>query len=231
MSFSAKASDCIVLDDDYRGFPVAYFCTSPRYDGCLDYVLIPNGMIKDRLEKMSMDIVEAYEASKAKSITLMCVLKGGFKFLGDLVEVLERTIRARGTLLPMSVEFVRVKSYVNDVSTHEPILTGMEDPSEYKNKDILIVEDIIDTGRTIKKLLNYMGTLSTRSVKVASLLVKRTQDGVNYRPEFAGFEVPDRFVVGYALDYNEHFRDLHHICVINETGQQKFSVPFESKPL
>nr|CAH8855669.1 unnamed protein product [Trichobilharzia regenti] len=180
---------------------------------------------------MSMDIVEAYEASKAKSITLMCVLKGGFKFLGDLVEVLERTIRARGTLLPMSVEFVRVKSYVNDVSTHEPILTGMEDPSEYKNKDILIVEDIIDTGRTIKKLLNYMGTLSTRSVKVASLLVKRTQDGVNYRPEFAGFEVPDRFVVGYALDYNEHFRDLHHICVINETGQQKFSVPFESKPL
>ncbi|VDP99528.1 unnamed protein product [Trichobilharzia regenti] len=190
---------------DYS-FPVAYFCTSPRYDGCLDYVLIPNGMIKDRLEKMSMDIVEAYEASKAKSITLMCVLKGGFKFLGDLVEVLERTIRARGTLLPMSVEFVRVKSY-NDVSTHEPILTGMEDPSEYKNKDILIVEDIIDTGRTIKKLLNYMGTLSTRSVKVARSVIFSMYRVIS--EVFAGFEVPDRFVVGYALDYNEHFRDLH----------------------
>ncbi|CAH8545777.1 unnamed protein product [Heterobilharzia americana] len=224
-----KSSDCIVLDDDFGGYPVEHFCTSPRYDGYLDYVLIPNGMIKDRLEKMSLDIVNAYEASNAKSITLMCVLKGGFKFLADLVDGLERTVRARGTVMPMSVEFVRVKSYVNDASTHEPLLSGMEDPTEYRNKDILIVEDIVDTGKTITKLLNYLKSLSTRSVKVASLLVKRTPDGIGYRPEFIGFEVPNRFVVGYALDYNEHFRDLHHICVINKMGKQKFSVPSASK--
>ncbi|VDO67665.1 unnamed protein product, partial [Schistosoma mattheei] len=97
------------IDDNFRGFPTEYFCTSPRYDGCLEYVLIPNGMIKD------------------------------------------------------------------------------------------------------------------------SLLVKRTSPRNKYRPDFVGFEVPNRFVVGYALDYNDNFRDLHHICVINEVGQKKFSVPCTSK--
>ncbi|CAH8511958.1 unnamed protein product [Schistosoma turkestanicum] len=221
----------VVIEDSFRGYPTEYFCTSPRYDGCLDYVLIPNGMIKDRLEKMSMDIVDYYEARNANSITLMCVLKGGFRFLADLVETLERTVRARGIVLPTSVEFVRVKSYVNDVSAHEPLLTGLGDSSEYKDKNVLVVEDIIDTGRTITKLIDHLANLSTKSVKVASLLVKRTWPRSKYRPDFVGFEVPNRFVVGYALDYNENFRDLHHICVINETGQKRFSVPCTSKPV
>ncbi|CAH8568245.1 unnamed protein product [Schistosoma bovis] len=229
MSNNIMKTDSVVIDDNFRGFPTEYFCTSPRYDGCLEYVLIPNGMIKDRLEKMSMDIVDHYEACNATSITLMCVLKGGFKFLADLVDGIERTIRARGIVLPMSVEFVRVKSYVNDVSIHEPILTGLGDPSEYKDKNVLVVEDIIDTGKTITKLINHLDNLSTKSVKVASLLVKRTSPRNKYRPDFVGFEVPNRFVVGYALDYNDNFRDLHHICVINEVGQKKFSVPYTSK--
>uniref|UniRef100_A0A094ZJJ5 Hypoxanthine-guanine phosphoribosyltransferase n=1 Tax=Schistosoma haematobium TaxID=6185 RepID=A0A094ZJJ5_SCHHA len=91
---------------------------------------------------MSMDIVDHYEACNATSITLMCVLKGGFKFLADLVDGIERTIRARGIVLPMSVEFVRVKSYVNDVSIHEPILTGLGDPSEYKDKHICVINEV-----------------------------------------------------------------------------------------
>nr|5IPF_A Chain A, Hypoxanthine-guanine phosphoribosyltransferase (HGPRT) [Schistosoma mansoni]5IPF_B Chain B, Hypoxanthine-guanine phosphoribosyltransferase (HGPRT) [Schistosoma mansoni]5IPF_C Chain C, Hypoxanthine-guanine phosphoribosyltransferase (HGPRT) [Schistosoma mansoni]5IPF_D Chain D, Hypoxanthine-guanine phosphoribosyltransferase (HGPRT) [Schistosoma mansoni] len=231
MSSNMIKADCVVIEDSFRGFPTEYFCTSPRYDECLDYVLIPNGMIKDRLEKMSMNIVDYYEACNATSITLMCVLKGGFKFLADLVDGLERTVRARGIVLPMSVEFVRVKSYVNDVSIHEPILTGLGDPSEYKDKNVLVVEDIIDTGKTITKLISHLDSLSTKSVKVASLLVKRTSPRNDYRPDFVGFEVPNRFVVGYALDYNDNFRDLHHICVINEVGQKKFSVPCTSKPV
>ncbi|CAH8545765.1 unnamed protein product [Heterobilharzia americana] len=181
---------------------------SSRYDGCIDYVLIPNGMVKDRLEKMAMDIVNTYEASNAKSITLVCVLKGGFKFLADLVDGLEHTVRARGIVLPMTVEFIRVKSYINGVSAHEPIISGLENPADYKDKDILVVEDVIDTGKTMTKLLSFLESLSTRSVKVASLLVKRKPNGVAYRPDFAGFEVPDRYVVGYAFDYNEHFRDI-----------------------
>ncbi|CAH8564682.1 unnamed protein product [Schistosoma bovis] len=229
MSSNIMKTDSVVIDDNFRGFPTEYFCTSPRYDGCLEYVLIPNGMIKDRLEKMSMDIVDHYEACNATSITLMCVLKGGFKFLADLVDGIERTIRARGIVLPMSVEFVRVKSYVNDVSIHEPILTGLGDPSEYKDKNVLVVEDIIDTGKTITKLINHLDNLSTKSVKVASLLVKRTSPRNKYRPDFVGFEVPNRFIVGYAIDYNDFFRDIPHICSINDEAKKIFAISKSDK--
>ena len=74
------------------------------------------------------------------------------------------------------------------------------------------------------KLLKTLEKFKLRSVKVASLLVKRTSHSCGYRPDYTGFEVPDHFVVGYALDYNEYFRDLQHICVINETGKRKYAM-------
>lgn len=73
------------------------------------------------------------------------------------------------------------------------------------------------------KLLNTLEKFKPKSVKVVSLLVKRTALACGYRPDYAGFEIPDHFVVGYALDYNEYFRDLPHICVINETGKIKYA--------
>ncbi|TGZ61994.1 hypothetical protein CRM22_007678 [Opisthorchis felineus] len=203
------ADNRIVLDDDYRGFDVRQFCLPPRYANYVESVLIPNGMLKDRIEKLALDIVTSFENDNARSLTLLCVLKGGFKFLADLVDGLELTIRARETSITMSMDFVRIKSYVNDKSHHEPVLTGLDDPKTLKGKDILVVEDIIDTGNTMKVLLNYLETLSPRSVRVASLLVKRTPLSSGYTPDFAGFEIPDRFVVGYAFDYNDHFRDMH----------------------
>ncbi|KAF7255698.1 hypothetical protein EG68_07182 [Paragonimus skrjabini miyazakii] len=221
--------DCpIVLCDDYPGFPVRHFCMAPRYENYVDHVLIPNGMVKDRIEKMALNIVTSFGNDKARSVTLLCVLKGGFRFLADLIHGLESTIRARGTSLPMSMDFARIKSYVNDKSVHEPIFTGLENPEQYRDKDILVVEDIIDTGKTMRSLLKYLESLSPRSVKVASLLLKRTPLSNGYRPDFTGFEIPDRFVVGYAFDYNDHFRDIHHICVINDDGKKKFAMPFGS---
>ncbi|KER19099.1 hypothetical protein T265_12010 [Opisthorchis viverrini] len=215
------ADNRIILGDDYRGFDVRQFCLPPRYANYVESVLIPNGMLKDRIEKLALDIVTSFENDNARSLTLLCVLKGGFKFLADLVDGLELTIRARETSITMSMDFVRIKSYVNDKSHHEPILTGLDDPKTLKGKvfylilyiyfvqDILVVEDIIDTGNTMKVLLSYLETLSPRSVRVASLLVKRTPLSSGYTPDFAGFEIPDRFVVGYAFDYNDHFRDMH----------------------
>ncbi|OON18799.1 putative hypoxanthine phosphoribosyltransferase, partial [Opisthorchis viverrini] len=156
------------LGDDYRGFDVRQFCLPPRYANYVESVLIPNGMLKDRIEKLALDIVTSFENDNARSLTLLCVLKGGFKFLADLVDGLELTIRARETSITMSMDFVRIKSYVNDKSHHEPILTGLDDPKTLKGKDILVVEDIIDTGNTMKVLLSYLETLSPRSVRVAS---------------------------------------------------------------
>jgi len=80
---------------------------------------------------------------------------------------------------------------------------------------LLIVEDIIDTGATMVHLLEKLKTFNPNSVRVTSLLVKKTSRSNGYTPHYVGFAIPDAFVVGYALDYNEYFRDLDHICVIS----------------
>lgn len=202
----------------------------PRYEEYLDHVLIPNGMLKDRMEKMASDIIASLEKDGASSVTLLCVLKGGFKFFADLIDELESNIRARGITLPFSMDFVRVQSYVNDASVTEPVITALDKPSLCRDKDILVVEDIIDTGKTMRYLLQYLCTLRPRSIRVASLLLKRTPLNCGYKPDFAGFEIPDRFVVGYAFDYNDNFRDMHHVCVINEKGKKKFAAPLDHSP-
>jgi hypoxanthine phosphoribosyltransferase len=79
----------------------------------------------------------------------------------------------------------------------------------------LIVEDIIDTGATMVRLLERLADFKPLSVRVTSLLVKKTERSNGYTPDYVGFAIPDAFVVGYALDYNEYFRDLDHICVIS----------------
>jgi hypoxanthine phosphoribosyltransferase len=84
------------------------------------------------------------------------------------------------------------------------------------------VEDIIDTGKTMVALLNRLRNYNPKSVKVTSLLIKKTERSNGYIPHYVGFAIPDAFVVGYALDYNEHFRDLDHICVISVSiGSEK----------
>ncbi|TKC38961.1 hypothetical protein EI555_020965 [Monodon monoceros] len=81
---------------------------------------------------------------------------------------------------------------------------------------------IIDTDKTVQTLLPLVEQHNPKMVKVASLLVKRTPQSVGYRPDFVAFETPGKFVVGYALDYNEYFRDLNHVCVISETRKAKY---------
>ncbi|GAA50128.1 hypoxanthine phosphoribosyltransferase [Clonorchis sinensis] len=159
---------------------------------------------------------------------------GAVRFLGELHHAMEKIIRARELDLELEQSFVRLQSYLvmvllplfsqNDRSVQEPVITGLHDPSEFKDKDILIVEDLIDTGRSMRALLARLDDLSPRRVKISSLLVKRIPTGIQVRPDFVGFEIPNEFVVGYALDYNEHFRDLPHICVINQHGREKYYV-------
>ncbi|VFV39258.1 hypoxanthine-guanine phosphoribosyltransferase [Lynx pardinus] len=99
---------------------------------------------------------------------------------------------------------------------------GGDDFSTLTGKNVLIVEDIIDTGKTMQTLLSMVKQHNPKMVKVARLLVKRTPRSVGYKPDFVGFEIPDKFVIRYALDYNEYFSDLNHVCVISETGNVKY---------
>ncbi|KAF6775822.1 hypothetical protein AHF37_04759 [Paragonimus kellicotti] len=184
---------------------------------------------------MALIIVKEYETSFKDSINLLCVLKGAFRFLGDLFNELKDIIRARESPLEFQLNFVRLQSYMNDKSVREPLITGLDDASEFRGKvstfyrvinfqDIIVVEDLVDTGRSMRALLERLKCMQPRRVRVASLLLKRLPTGISYRPDFVGFEIPDEFVVGYALDYNEHFRDLPHICVISQHGREKFRI-------
>ena len=91
-----------------------------------------------------------------------------------------------------------------------------------KGRDLIIVEDIIDTGITMKALIPHLQACEPRSVRVSSLLEKRTTRSNGFKGDYVGFSVPDAFVVGYNMDYNEAYRDMPHLCVVNDAGIEHF---------
>ncbi|XP_077160529.1 phosphoribosyltransferase domain-containing protein 1 isoform X1 [Paroedura picta] len=211
----------VVISDDWPGYSLDLFTYPQHYYGDLDYVLIPHGIIVDRIERLAKDIMQDIGYN---DIVVLCVLKGGYKFCADLVEHIKNLSRNSEKFISMKVDFVRLKSYCNDQTLQDTQIIGGEDFVELTGKNVLIVEDIIGTGRTMRALLNHIEKYKPKMVKVASLLLKRTSQPDGYRPDYYGFEIPNLFVVGYALDYNEHFRDLNHLCVINNHGKAKYRV-------
>ncbi|XP_049655164.1 phosphoribosyltransferase domain-containing protein 1 isoform X3 [Accipiter gentilis] len=209
------------ISDNWPGYSLDLFTYPQHYYGDLEYVLIPHGIIVDRTERLAKDIMQDIGDN---DIVVLCVLKGGYKFCADLVEHIKNLSRNSERFISMKVDFVRLKSYHNDQSMQDMQIMGGDDLSKLTGKNVLIVEDIVGTGRTMKVLLNNIEKYKPKMIKVASLLVKRTSRPDGYRPDYYGFEIPDLFVVGYALDYNEHFRDLNHICVINDHGKAKYRV-------
>ncbi|NWI16032.1 PRDC1 protein, partial [Crypturellus soui] len=228
----------IQISDNWPGYSLDLFTYPQHYYGDLEYVLIPHGIIVDRTERLAKDIMQDIGDN---DIVVLCVLKGGYKFCADLVEHIKNLSRNSERFISMKVDFVRLKSYHNDQSMQDMQMIGGDDlskltgklPSKFLLFGLLCVlftafslfcKDIVGTGRTMKVLLNNIEKYKPKMIKVASLLVKRTSRPDGYRPDYYGFEIPNLFVVGYALDYNEHFRDLNHICVINDHGKAKYRV-------
>ncbi|XP_038044778.1 hypoxanthine-guanine phosphoribosyltransferase-like [Patiria miniata] len=213
--------DFIKIEDEDKGYNLNMFCVPRHYEQDLESILIPHGIILDRTERLARDIVKDMGED---SLVVLCVLKGGYKFCSDLLDYIKALNRNSERSIQLIVDFIRLKSYENDQSSGDIKVIGGDSLSNLQGKDVLIVEDIVDTGNTMKKLLQVIGDNKPARVKVVSLLVKRTPRSVGYRPDYIGFEVPDKFVVGYALDYNEYFRDLGHICIINDEGKKKYAV-------
>uniref|UniRef100_A0A8C2MRX4 Phosphoribosyltransferase domain-containing protein n=1 Tax=Cricetulus griseus TaxID=10029 RepID=A0A8C2MRX4_CRIGR len=185
---SEKAPDSrrgVVLMGNWPGYDLDLFTYPKYYFSDLECVLIPHGILVDRIERLAKDIMKDIGCH---DILVLCVLKGGYKFCADL----------------------------NDQSVGEMQIIGGEDLSTLAGKDV------VGTGRTMKALLSSIEKYKPNMVKVASLLKKRPARSDSFKPDYAGFEIPDVFVVGYALDYNEYFQDLNHICVINEHGKEKY---------
>ncbi|XP_032407558.1 phosphoribosyltransferase domain-containing protein 1-like isoform X2 [Xiphophorus hellerii] len=205
----------IVIKDDWPGYNLDLFTYPEHYHDDIENVYIPHGVIMNRIERLARYVMEDFEDSK---IMVLCVLKGGYKFCADLVEFIKVLGCSSNRYLETQVEFIRLKSYLNDQSTEDLHIIGSSDLSFLRGKAI------VDTGKTMKALLKHVETFEPKMVKVAGLLVKRLSNMTESLTDYVGFEIPNRFVVGYALDYNEYFRDLNHICVISKTGKMKYKI-------
>uniref|UniRef100_A0A3Q1AYF0 Phosphoribosyltransferase domain-containing protein 1 n=1 Tax=Amphiprion ocellaris TaxID=80972 RepID=A0A3Q1AYF0_AMPOC len=212
---SERRGEGIVISDDWPGYSLDLFSYPAHYSGDLDCVIIPHGVIMDRTERLARNIMDELGDH---DIVVLCVLKGGYQFCADLVDRIKALSRNSNRTIPMRVHFIRLKSYLNDQSTEDLHILGAEDLS------FLAGKAIVGTGKTMKTLLKHVEAFGPKMIKVAGLLVKRVPHSSACVPDYVGFEIPNRFVVGYALDYNEYFRDLNHICVISESGKLKYKI-------
>ncbi|KAG2229257.1 phosphoribosyltransferase-like protein [Thamnidium elegans] len=215
-----NSADWIDVTTEKNHYSLDHFVIPSHYEQDVSSILIPHGVIMDRIQKLARLIVDDTQGP----LVVCCILKGGHQYFADLVNEIKKLRRNNGTSVQLSLEFIRVKSYTNDTSGGVHISLTDQELKEFKDKNLLIVEDIIDTGATMVHLLNRLDTYSPKSVRVTSLLVKKTSRSNGYIPHYVGFAIPDAFVVGYALDYNEYFRDLDHICVISDEGKRKYAV-------
>lgn len=210
----------VVIPDNFPGYSTELFCIPSHYKDAVESVFLPCGLVQDRIERMAKDIVAHFSG---KPFRALCVLKGGYRFFADMLDKIRQHYHFNKDSTPFSTDFIRVRSYVDDKSSGKVSVMGLDCMESLKGQRILIVEDIIDTGRTMAALLEYLKGFQTEEIKVASLFVKRCPTSSGYKPDYCGFELPDKFIVGYALDYNDHFRDLSHVCIISNEGRKKYA--------
>jgi len=142
----------------------------------------------------------------ADEIILICNLKGAFVFLADLCRYIST---------PLSIDFIATTSYKGATSTGDVrIIKDLK--MDVRGKNLLLVEDIVDTGYTIDYILRYLVLHKPKSIRVCTLLDKKCKREIEIPIHYRGFEVPDRFVVGYGLDYNERYRELDYIGEIEQ---------------
>mgnify|MGYP001397914454 CR=1 FL=1 len=164
-------------------------------------IKISSKKIKARVEQIGRELSQEYEG---KNPVFLGVLNGSFMFLSDLIRALS---------IECEISFVQLKSYDGKKSTGSVKLI-QDLNTNLKNRHIVIVEDIIETGNTLKFLLNKMEGISTKSIRIVTLLAKNIDRSFQFSIDHIGFEISQEFVVGYGLDYNERFRHLDSIYVI-----------------
>jgi len=147
-----------------------------------------------------------------KELVLVCILKGAFMFLSDLIRHLR---------IPVQVDFVRLASYGSGMKTSGKIEITKDIEIPLEKKDVLIIEDIIDSGRTLQFLKDRLALSGPRSIKVCALLDKKARREVDMEADYLGTEVDDVFIVGYGIDFNENYRHLPEIYYVTPMDHPK----------
>ncbi len=169
-------------------------------------VLISEAEISAKVEELSRRIEAEYAASE-NNLVLLCILKGSVVFMAELMKRIK---------LPVEIDFMKVSSYGSGTESSKTVSILLDIRRKDMEKcDILVVEDIIDSGRTLSYLIDYLYLKGAASVKTCTLLDKPSRRVVDLEPDFCGFVIPDEFVVGFGLDYDEKFRALPYIGVLS----------------
>lgn len=174
--------------------------TTPQND--ISEVLLSEEQIKQRVKELAKTITEDY---KDKMPIVVCVLKGSSFFFVDLCKDIECHI---------NLDFMAVSSYGSSSISSGEIKIKKDLEQDIKGRDVLIVEDIIDSGHTLKKLIALLDERKPKSIKTICLLDKVARRVVDQYADYVGFEIPDEFVVGYGLDFAEYYRNLPYIGIL-----------------
>ncbi|MCT7362996.1 hypoxanthine phosphoribosyltransferase [Mycobacterium sp. PDNC021] len=177
------------------------------YPGDIKSVLLSQEQVQARIGEMAALIAEDYRADSGdQDLLLITVLKGAVMFVTDL---------ARAIPLPTQLEFMAVSSYGSSTSSSGVVRILKDLDRDINGRDVLIVEDIIDSGLTLSWLLRNLATRGPRSLRVCTLLRKPDAMRADIDVAHIGFDIPDEFVVGYGLDYDERYRDLPYIGTLD----------------
>ena len=172
---------------------------------CIKEILISEEEIDSITSALAEKITEDYKNSE-KELVLLCVLKGSIVFTADLMKKIQ---------IPLEVETMKVSSYGGATVSSGVIKIQLDlCRDDLSTVDILIIEDIVDSGNTLEKLTKHLLKKGASSVKTCTLLDKPSRRVVDFTPDYCGRVIPDEFVVGYGLDYDEKFRNLPYIGIL-----------------
>ena len=173
------------------------------YEEFLEEILIPEDVLQSRIAELGEEISRDYEG---KSILLVCILRGGVMFLTDLMRTLT---------VPHAIDFMAVSSYGTGArQSSGQVRITLDLQSSIEGKNVLLVEDIIDSGHTIASVIDLLKTRQPRSVQVCTLLDKHGRREAEVPINYCGFKIPNKFVFGYGLDIDEYYRNLPFIGVV-----------------
>ena len=178
----------------------------------VESILVSEEEINSIVKRIADKITEDYKDRDTK-LLLLCILKGSVVFMGDLMKNIG---------LPVEIDFMKVSSYGRGSKTSGSVNIVLDlQRNDLNNVDILIVEDIIDSGRTLSYLVEYLKLKGANSVKTVTLLDKPSRREVDFTSDYTGKVIPDEFVVGYGLDYDEIYRALPYVGILKREVYSK----------
>ena len=176
-------------------------------------VMISEEQLQQRVKELGAQITADYEG--AVMLLVVGVLRGSFIFMADLVRKIDK--------VPMQIDFISAASYGAASTTSGQVRIEKDLSEPVEGRDVLIIEDIMDTGLTLNHVVNMIKSRGARSVKVCCLLDKPSRRKVAVELDYIGFSIPDEFVVGYGLDYNNQYRSYPAVCILKREVYERDS--------